>query len=278
MKKIFTLFVALVATTALWAYDFEVDGIYYGIYADRTNEVWVTYAKATSGVGGVNVHPNGYSGSVTIPSTVTYDGTTYSVTYIGASAFECCYSLTSVTIPNSVTGIGSEAFFSCSDLTSITIGNNVTSIGANAFKQCYSLTSVTIPNSVTSIDNWAFEYCSSLRQVSLGTGIREIAEEAFARCNRLYDIYCYATNPPYAEESSFANYNVYLYVPCESLKDYQVDWVFGSFKYIQCIDGEETDVDNITTENSQNIPKVLQDGQIFIIRDGKTYNAQGATL
>jgi hypothetical protein len=41
MRKLFSLFLALVATTSLWAEDFSVDGIYYN-YLDGNN-VEVTY-------------------------------------------------------------------------------------------------------------------------------------------------------------------------------------------------------------------------------------------
>ena len=51
-------------------------------------------------------YSNEYTGDVTIPATVTYNGKTYSVTSIDGLAFYECSSLTSVTIPNSVTSIG----------------------------------------------------------------------------------------------------------------------------------------------------------------------------
>ena len=85
---------------------------------------------------------------------------------IADSAFSNCFSLTSVTIPNSVTSIGEGAFRGCRSLTSVTIPNSVTSIGSSAFYDCWSLTSVTIPNSVTSIGSYAFYVCFSLKSVT----------------------------------------------------------------------------------------------------------------
>ena len=123
------------------------------------------YYNTTSGntveVVGVFTAYGRYFG-VVIPSTVTYNGTTYRVTSIGGSAFRNCGLLTSVTIPNSVTSIGGSAFSGCSSLTSVTIPNSVTSIGGYAFNGCSGLTSVTIPNSVTSIGDGAFSGCSRL--------------------------------------------------------------------------------------------------------------------
>ena len=107
---------------------------------------------------------------------------------------------------------------------------------------------VTTSNTATSIGTSAFEGCVRLVMVSLGYGMENIAANAFAECKRLYDIYVYATYPPFAEESSFANYNVDLYIPCESKRDYEYDIVWGKFKNIECIGAEsdETDGDNVT--------------------------------
>ena len=50
--------------------------------------------------------------AVSIPSSVTIEGSTFSVTSIGNSAFTNC-NLTSIEIPNSVTSIGNWAFTNC---------------------------------------------------------------------------------------------------------------------------------------------------------------------
>ena len=126
--------------------------------------------------------------AVTIPSEVTRNGTSYSVTSIGNEAFEYCASLTSVTIPESVTSIGQYAFYGCSSLTSVTIPNSVTSIGNDAFEYCESLTSVTIPNSVTSIGNEAFKYCRSLKSVTIPNSVTSIGDEAFYDCSSLTSV------------------------------------------------------------------------------------------
>ena len=142
-----------------FSYNYQGNTLYYNITSDNTVEV--TYYSSTT------TDSNYVSGDVVIPSSVTKNGTTYSVTSIGDYAFYLCIGLTSVTIPNSVTSIADYAFEGCSSLTSVTIPNSVTSIGKWAFISCSGLTSVTIPNSVTSIGNMAFAYCSGLTSVTL---------------------------------------------------------------------------------------------------------------
>ena len=124
-------------------------------------------------------------GNLTIPSTVTYGGNTYSVSSIGIMAFYGCKGLTSVTIPNSVTSIGRAAFQACEDLTSVTMPNSITSIEPSTFSHCSSLTSVTIPNSVTSIGLGAFGFCTSLASLTIPSSVTSIGIEAFYRCTSL---------------------------------------------------------------------------------------------
>ncbi len=126
-----------------------------------------------------------YSGDITIPASVTYEGNTYQVTAIGNSAFYYCKDLTSIAIPGSVTTIGNSAFYGCSSLTSITIPNSVTTIGSSAFYYCSGLTSITIPNSVTTIGSSTFESCSGLTSITIPNSVTTIGDDAFSYCSRL---------------------------------------------------------------------------------------------
>ena len=161
LKQLLLLFALLVPKFAS-AYDFMVDGLCYNKNSDGTS-VTVTYMynPGTS-------YPNLIE--LTIPSSVTYEGNTYSVTKIGRKAFYRCGAMTSVEIPNSVTSIGVDAFYECSGLTSLIIPNSVVSISSDAFFHCRGITSLTIGSSLESINN-AFNFDSDLASITVtGTG------------------------------------------------------------------------------------------------------------
>ena len=107
-----------------------------------------------------------YSGDIIIPEKVKgNDGVEYVVASLGASCFEGCTGLTSITIPSSVTSLGDYCFPGCSGLTSITIPSSVTSLGDGCFQDCSGLTSITIPSSVTSLGGNCFLNCQKLETV-----------------------------------------------------------------------------------------------------------------
>ena len=108
-------------------------------------------------------------------------------------------------------------------------------------------TAVTLERGITHIGNYAFCGLAKLNKIELPNTLASIGTNVFAGCRKLYDIYSYAIEPPVADNTSFTNYNVYLYVPCDNLRDYQMDVVFGSFKYIQCIEAENTATDGLVS-------------------------------
>ena len=164
-RAIFAIAMMLIVAFPTLAHDFEVDGIFYKIRSETAKTVNVS----CKGYDYDDYYAE-YTGSVTIPSTVTYNGISFSVTGIDNNTFYECGGLTSITIPNSVTSIGNSAFSYCKNLSCIVIGNSVTSIGNYAFLNCSNLTSITIPNSVTSIGDMAFRSCTTLNKVTINDG------------------------------------------------------------------------------------------------------------
>ena len=171
--------VALFYSLAASAHNFEVDGIYYNITSSTDLTVAVTFQGSN-----YYEYSNEYTGAVIIPSTVTYNSETYSVTSIGSSAFDGCSSLTSITIPESVTSIGSGAFSGCSSLTTVVIPKNVT--GSLSFSGCSSLASIAIPEGVTSIGS--FYNCSSLVSITIPKTVTTIKDNAFQKCTSLKEV------------------------------------------------------------------------------------------
>ena len=177
--RFFLFSIFMLCCSAIYAYDFEVDGIYYNYSGTNAS---VTCLQQNSG------NATAYTGDVVIPESVEYNGKNYSVTSIGSYAFWYCSGLTSVTIPNSVTSIGNCAFNSCSGLTSVTVPNSVTRIGSNAFQGCSCLTSIILPAGLTTIESTIFTSCSSLTSIKLPAGVTNIGNYAFSGCSNLTSI------------------------------------------------------------------------------------------
>ena len=128
IRATFLLILLLGSTLTVTAYDFEASGIYYNITSSTNMTVAVTYDSKTN---------NTYSGTVTIPEKVTYNGKTYYVTAIGDYAFVGCTGLKGVNITSERTKtIGNYAFQGCNGLTSFVIPPQITSIGNYVFSGC----------------------------------------------------------------------------------------------------------------------------------------------
>lgn len=179
------------------------DTIYYNITSNvLPYTVEVTY-KGSSYM----AYPNEYMGSIQIPSSITYNGITYSVTSIGEYAFGLCSALSSVNLPNSITSINDQAFFECEALTSINLHDYITSIGDFAFFGCIQLTTVNIPNTLISISHGVFKN-TGLTTVNIPNSVRQIGAGAFWNCSQLVSV-----NIP----DSVSSIGSYAFSGCSSL-------------------------------------------------------------
>ena len=151
---------------------------------------------------------------VSIPETVTHNGTVYTVSKIESSAFGSTDAsaanqiIKEVTIPKTVAGIGHHAFRNCNKLEKVTIlassgsftlsnaefmycaalkvvdmseSTGLTSIGSNAFTNCPSLETVHLPKGLVYISGNSFSGASKLSTVTFQSSLKEISgKQAFA--------------------------------------------------------------------------------------------------
>ena len=183
MKKLLLSYIFVLLSLSVSAHDFAVGGVYYNIVSSVNHTVEVTFLGPY-----FDSSENEYRGTVTIPSTVTYEEVQYRVINIGDEAFYDCTSLTAVVIPEGVTGIGASSFRQCTGLTSIHIPEGVLSLGEWAFGDCSSLATVTIPQSVTAIGEGAFYNCNNLSSVTIPQSVVSIGSGAFNGCSSITSI------------------------------------------------------------------------------------------
>ena len=112
MKRIllFSILKAMCLTT--FAYDFQMDGLYYTIISETELTVEVSYTEGAK-----------YKDDVVIPKEVTKHRNTYKVVRIGREAFLNSEML-SITIPESVDSISYDAFQNCLRIQKIYVDEN----------------------------------------------------------------------------------------------------------------------------------------------------------
>ena len=174
-KSFFICFLFVMVYHSVIASDFDKlspsgQFLYYKIVDNVNNKVAVVHAT------GLTSWSN--PSELIIPSTVVYEGVTYTVTELGEeplvngntytyySVFQPYNNwIHNLVIPNTVTTIKAYAFNNCTNLTTITIPSSVTIIESHAFAGCTSLAQITIPSSVSTLESGAFENCSGLTSV-----------------------------------------------------------------------------------------------------------------
>ena len=197
--------------------------------------------------------------------------------------------VTSVVIEDGVTYIGGSSFESFIAMSSVTIPASVRAIGPYAFAFSQALVTVTVPEGVAEIGMYAFANAEGLKTVYLPSTLTTIDQDAFYDCTVLSDVYC-AANPDNLtwEDGSYDDFmsanQTLCHVIAEYLDGYNAKWNTGN---------EDTDVrvtfvgdyvpqgiESIVESRESRVEsrKILHEGNLYILRDGKIFNAQGARI
>ena len=194
MKKYFLLLIlAALLPMVANADAVEIDGIYYNLIIKGN------VAEVTS-------NPNGYTGNISIPESISWKDVSYTVASIGDEAFRQSpfdnNGIEVISIPQSITSIGYNAFYQCHTLKIVNIGGleswcrisfaNGDSNPANYSHRLYlngeEIRDFVIPEGILSIGNYAFRGCSGLSSISIPNTVTSIGDDAFLQCTGLASI------------------------------------------------------------------------------------------
>lgn len=178
-----------------------------------------------------------YTGSdkdITLPSTVTYNGTEYPVTAVGSNVLKKLagteeINLT-VTIPEGYTTIEGEAFKNCYGLKTITIPGSVTMIKYNAFDGCKNLATVTFADGTKALTlrNKVFLGCTALNHLELPARVTSVDAGSFQGCTSLTDLsaasdaYFVQDGTLYEKNEDGKGYTLHTYAPASTATSYTV--------------------------------------------------------
>jgi hypothetical protein len=150
MKKLLVSLVLSFFVLASKAEYFTVDGIYY--YTIDEERVGVGIESEWDSENSKMIY-HYYTGSLTIPSSVTYNEKTYKVTRV--------------------------YLWGCSELTSISLPSTLEEIQEGGFSDCSQLTQITLPESLKKIGGFAFQSCDNIKEITIPASVQEIGQDAF---------------------------------------------------------------------------------------------------
>ncbi len=200
-----------------------VGGLYYILHDENISDRWAT---VTSIYGGKNTSLDAkdvaqfYSGTISIPETIIYDGKKYTVKKVGSYAFNCQNDLQSIYVPRTVTEIEAHAAIKAEKLNRVNVADEsqLVNIGEEAFKGCAGLKRFTFDGTslqMESIDKAAFRECTALeRFVWTGnTAVKTIGNSAFYGCTALEKVVWQA-------KSELQTIQDYAFFKCSALNNF----------------------------------------------------------
>jgi len=142
---------------------------------------------------------SGTKAAITIPTSATIDGQTYTITSIGANCFKSKTILERVHISEGITDIKANAFYGCSNLYDLTLPTTLKRTYNSCFYKCTSLESVTLPENFEYLGMNSFNSCSGLKEVkfndtlkggidSSGDTLDGVLNGCFVKCTSLTSV------------------------------------------------------------------------------------------
>ena len=193
--------------------------------------------KPYSSSGSSEVTVKEYTGNgrdITLPSTVTYKDTEYTITAVGSNVLKKLAGTEgidlTVTIPEGYTTIESEAFKNCYGLKTITIPSSVTVISASAFEGCKDLATVTFADGTKALTfrNKVFLGCTALNDLQLPARVTSVGAGSFQGCTSLTDLsvasdaYFVQDGTLYGKNDDGNSYTLHTYNPSSTETSYTV--------------------------------------------------------
>ena len=185
-------------------------------------------------------------GNLEIPSSITHQGSGYTVSVIAKAGFRYC-DFKTITLPNTIEEIHEEAFAYCEELTSFILPYQVSEIAPSTFLDCRSLksflycdsngTTVVANNTVTSIGDHAFDTCLSLTAFECPNTLVYIGQSAFQRCRALTRIFLPSKRTTNSAITNYLTIESYAFADCENLA-----WIYfeenlqtvGDYAFVNC--------------------------------------------
>ena len=260
-SKLFALTLALMASVASFAYEFEyvndfhIDGFGYKIISVNTPDDGEGYVSL--------IEIADCKKDVVIPKYVSYGDRGFHVTTFGMGSVvftnDASSVVESITIPKTTSVINKNALAGCPNLKTVVVDsenpyydsrencNAIITTSQNPYFTPNTLIAgcktTIIPNSVTEIGDNAF-YNSSLESITIPTGVAKIGHSAFNKsnllssvtlpatltaigdwafddCNNLKEVICYAPQPPTISKYTFSDISPTVYVPKNTVTIYQ---------------------------------------------------------
>ena len=182
----------------------------------------------------IGYNKTGLGGEITLPSTYTKDGVTYTVTTVAADAFngggnnsntdaEALSKITKVTVPASITNVEARGFNYVGrymtrawNLEEIVFEAENVTFGTAALGSNPKLTSVTLSSGMTEITASMFAKDTALAALTIPATVTKVGKLAFEGCTALRNVTFQSETAPEMENDS-GMYGGYPFKGCQSL-------------------------------------------------------------